>query len=240
MKTQQNQLAWRLEENGWRIVSRESGPDRWADEVWTIESVWRPTGRKLWITFLVAPPSDDDGNDAGVSAVTVTSRPPAEVQWPDVNWDKLPVRHTWADSLEKLIDRVGELRNQPASDDEAALPRAPRSADSRLSAVARLKTKHAYHDAAVRSVEFDPAGRVGLEIQLCGCSDAPGATVHLVFEGVRNVEEVRQVFSSAKRMRPGKGCVAEIVGIGRDESGLFVLDLAEATVRVKAKGFCET
>ncbi len=240
MKTQQNQLARRLEEDGWQIVSRDGGPDWWADEVWTIESVWRPTGRKLWITFLVEASSDDHAKSAGVSAVTVTTCPPAEAEWAELNWDKLPVRHTWADSLEKLMERVGELRNRPASDDDAPLMGPRGSVDAGSSVVARLKTKHGYHDAAVEAVEFEPGDSVSLEIKLCGCSDAPGAIVHLVFEGVRNVEEVQQAFASAKRVRPAKGYVAEIVGIGRDENGLFVLDLAEGSVRVKAKGFCET
>ena len=105
----------------------------------------------------------------------------------------------------------------------------------------RLKTVHSYHDAGIRSVSFEHDASVVFEVVLCGCSEAPGATVHLTFHRVRNIDAVRE-FVDALRDRSGRrhGRFAEIVGFVRDPDRRFILDLDSGPLYVDARGFTET
>lgn len=54
MESQKRQLEAELLSNGWRVVESEAiTSEWWADEIWTIEAVWRPVGFQLFLTFLV-------------------------------------------------------------------------------------------------------------------------------------------------------------------------------------------
>ena len=105
----------------------------------------------------------------------------------------------------------------------------------------RIKTVHSYHDADIRSVSFEHNASVVFEVVLCGCSDAAGATVHLAFHRVRNIDAVREFvdkLSAISGRRPGH--YAEIVGFVRDPDRRFVLDLDSGPLYVDAAGFTET
>jgi hypothetical protein len=50
MDSQKRQLEDALTVSGWRIADREPIlSEWWADEIWTIESVWRPVGFTLFL-----------------------------------------------------------------------------------------------------------------------------------------------------------------------------------------------
>lgn len=50
---QKNQIEDNLEAHGWRLRSRHDDLDWWGDEEWEIESIWRPAGLTVFITFMV-------------------------------------------------------------------------------------------------------------------------------------------------------------------------------------------
>ena len=54
MESQKRQLEEGVTLSGWRIVDRvQISSEWWADEIWTIDSVWHPAGFRLFLTFLV-------------------------------------------------------------------------------------------------------------------------------------------------------------------------------------------
>jgi hypothetical protein len=61
MITQRNKLFESLPRYGWGVINVEdhlrssTGPDRFIDEFWGVESAWTPKGLMVWITFLVDP-----------------------------------------------------------------------------------------------------------------------------------------------------------------------------------------
>jgi hypothetical protein len=55
MKTQADDSAALLGENGWNIVTRLHPAEWWLDEVWAIESEWRKRGQVAYVSFLVEP-----------------------------------------------------------------------------------------------------------------------------------------------------------------------------------------
>ena len=108
MKTQQLQLEERLGQEGWRVVDRETPLYWWAEEVWIIESIWRPAGHRLWITFIVDPWPGSEGNR--VWAVAVTAAAPTEL--PQVKASAVPIRHGWASYVNELLGQISRLREQ--------------------------------------------------------------------------------------------------------------------------------
>ena len=103
-----------------------------------------------------------------------------------------------------------------------------------------LKTKHSYHDANIRAVEFEAADSTVFEVELCGCSDIPGATVHLSFHGVRNIEEVRSFIDALVERAEGRPRIAEIVGIVREDDRRILMDLDRGPLFISARSFMET
>src|ERR1043166_5324729 len=89
----------------------------------------------------------------------------------------------------------------------------------------RLETKHAYHDAEVRAVEFGPGDCVVFEVELCGCSGSSGTTVHLSFHGVQNISEVRSFIEAILERAAGQARIAEIIGLAREDNRRFLIDL---------------
>ena len=104
----------------------------------------------------------------------------------------------------------------------------------------RLKTKHSYHDAEVRAVEFEASDSVVFEVELCGCSGSPGTTVHLSFHGVKNMSEVRSFIDSILKRAKEREQVAEIIGLARDDNQRFLIDMDEGALYIRAKSFTET
>jgi hypothetical protein len=58
MEAQRTELLTLLPEHGWRVAMIEDDLDRWADEMWLLESVWSPVGSRAYVTFLVDPQFD--------------------------------------------------------------------------------------------------------------------------------------------------------------------------------------
>lgn len=55
MPSQQLLLMDQLRSNGWQIAAVTRDLPWWADEVWTLESVWRPVGLQAFLAFKVDP-----------------------------------------------------------------------------------------------------------------------------------------------------------------------------------------
>jgi hypothetical protein len=110
MKTQQIQLEEGLERDGWRIVERAVAPHWWASEVWTIESLWRPVERRLWVMFLVDPQLyRSDRADQEVWAIGLSSIPPAQL---DGRPSGEPInKGHWEASLNVILDQARQLRD---------------------------------------------------------------------------------------------------------------------------------
>jgi hypothetical protein len=103
----------------------------------------------------------------------------------------------------------------------------------------RLKTRHSYHDAEVRAVEFGANDSIVFEVELCGCSGSSGTIVHLSFHGVRNVTAVHSFIQTLLERAKGRARIAEIIGIARDARH-FLLDLDQGLLCINAKSFTET
>ena len=52
------QLEDMLGDQGWEVVDRTTDLEWWADEQWSIRSVWSPVGILVYVTFLVDPQHD--------------------------------------------------------------------------------------------------------------------------------------------------------------------------------------
>jgi hypothetical protein len=116
LKTQARQLEEHLSDEGWRIVQRESAPHWWADELWTIESMWRPVGLKLWITFLVDP-QHDGVRKKGEHVWAVAVTPFLPVARSNVDQTSVPIRHGWALHRQELLGHIRGLRSRDVSHD---------------------------------------------------------------------------------------------------------------------------
>lgn len=104
----------------------------------------------------------------------------------------------------------------------------------------RLKTKHSYHDAEVRAVEFGAGDSVVFEVELCGCSGSSGTTVHLSFHGVKNMGEVRSFIEPILEPAKERARIAEIIGLVREDNRRFLMDLDQGALYISAKSFTET
>ena len=109
ISSQQELLAEALLTDGWKIVDRQTNLANWLYfEIWTIESVWRPVGRKAFLTFLNDPmPGAREPN-----AVECSSASPDDGNGPGerIAW----VGFTrWKDGVEKLIESLAQFRDRP-------------------------------------------------------------------------------------------------------------------------------
>lgn len=111
METQQRELEARLSREGWLVVGREREPDWWVDELWAIESAWRPVGLRLWISFLVDPQySGLRRKGENVWAIGVTSGRPTSRG--DIRSDTtFSIRGHWSESLDLLTKEAQTMRD---------------------------------------------------------------------------------------------------------------------------------
>jgi hypothetical protein len=112
VKTQQRQLEALLTREGWVIVARELSPEEWwLDEVWVLESVWTPAGRRIFVSFLVDPHAvGERPKGEHVWAVVATAtRPVSRLHSePDV-----PLRPHWErDRRDEIMSHVRSLRSR--------------------------------------------------------------------------------------------------------------------------------
>lgn len=71
-------LVRKLTDRGWAVVQRERDVGWWADELWTVESVWAPRGFTLFVTWLVDPESLSGVWGVGAALERPTARHEAE------------------------------------------------------------------------------------------------------------------------------------------------------------------
>lgn len=114
--SQQQQFEAALHNNGWQIVDRATGDlEWWADEVWTIESKWRPAGLQAFVTFVVDPmgysPNRTQGE--GVWSVRLTA------SWPSNNDAEIIAEESlkhWYKKLVELVTNLSRFRNSATTD----------------------------------------------------------------------------------------------------------------------------
>ena len=110
------ELVTVLPEHGWRVVSRTREMLAWwADEVWTLESVWTPMGVQIFLTFLVDPMADNT-----VWALAASDRMMANHLAAPFGCT-IPLRHVWARRLPAWLDALDKLRTLPAPTEEDAI-----------------------------------------------------------------------------------------------------------------------
>ena len=112
MQTQQMQLEEVLAEEGWRIAERESPcSEWWLDEVWILESVWSPAGRRAYVSFIVDPAVVGHRRKGEhVWAVAIgTQRPDS---W---RCDVVPLRPRWEGRRDDVVAGVRKLRDPSGS-----------------------------------------------------------------------------------------------------------------------------
>ena len=113
MESQKLQLEAALLSNGWRIEDREAiTSEWWADEIWTIEAVWRPVGFKLFLTFLVdlmqSGPRRPGEEVSSISCSLIRPRSRAEAtDGPLIN-----LRPSWEKNLPDFLSNLNEIRDR--------------------------------------------------------------------------------------------------------------------------------
>ena len=113
MESQKRQLEAAIVSDGWRIAEREAfTTEWWVDEIWTIESVWRPVGFKLFLAFLVDPMESGPrrpGKDAwAASCSSVCPQTRAEA----TSGPQIFLRPSWEKNLPEFLSNVKEIRDR--------------------------------------------------------------------------------------------------------------------------------
>ena len=112
MESQKRQLEAAILEVGWRVAERDVIiTEWWADEIWTIESVWRPVGFKVFLTFLVDPMhSGSRRTGEGVSAISCSSIRPQSRADAAVG-PTIYLRPSWEKNLPEFLLNIQEIRD---------------------------------------------------------------------------------------------------------------------------------
>lgn len=113
MESQKKQLEAALLSSGWRIAEREPiTAEWWVDEIWTIESVWRPVGFTLFLTFLVELVySGTRRAREKVSAISCSSvRPRTYADM--MAGPRIFLRPSWEKNLPEFLAKLKEIRDQ--------------------------------------------------------------------------------------------------------------------------------
>ena len=112
-ESQKRQLEEALLSSGWRIAEREPiTAEWWVDEIWTIESVWRPVGFTLFLSFLVdLVYSGTRRSGEKISAITCSSiRPRTRADM--MGGPLIFLRPAWEKNLPEFLAKLKELRDQ--------------------------------------------------------------------------------------------------------------------------------
>jgi hypothetical protein len=107
---QQRVLTDQLVKNGWEIVHRQREElEWWADEIWTVESLWSPHGLRVYLTFLVDPqPPSDIVWAVGASLEPPTSRIQAGEHG-------IVSRSFWPQEMPLFVAKLSKLRSEHRS-----------------------------------------------------------------------------------------------------------------------------
>lgn len=112
MKSQSRELLNQLPKHGWRVASAVEDLEWWADEMWMLESVWSPVGRRAYVTFLVDPQCD--GPRKKGQAVWAVAVSPGKPNW----WFgvegmfTLDFKQGWEQRLPGLFEHLSALREK--------------------------------------------------------------------------------------------------------------------------------
>ncbi len=107
--TQRNEIEAALSETGWRLAERQTPNEWWVDELWKLESVWRPQGRRAYLIFLVDPQWDEPRRfGEAVWAIAVAKTQPEDLR--DLDSDQtVPIRPRWERKHEALWALLRQL-----------------------------------------------------------------------------------------------------------------------------------
>jgi hypothetical protein len=106
VQTQQRVLETAVADHGWEVVDKDATPqDWWADEVWTLQSVWAPRDCRIYLAFLVDPQLHCPRKGEGVWAVSAATGEP--VQWSET---VLTLGRDWRGRLPDFLRQLAGLR----------------------------------------------------------------------------------------------------------------------------------
>ena len=120
MKAQRDELFHSLPKHGWQVVEVQEFFNvpwvrDWVDELWMIESVWRPSGLRAFVFFLVDPESGRGRRKGqGVWAVRISN----EFNDLDVPYfgeeyeDFLIGKGHWKESLKEIFAKLAKLQQR--------------------------------------------------------------------------------------------------------------------------------
>ena len=112
MESQKRQLEAAILEEGWRVAERDAiTTEWWVDEIWTIESVWRPVGLKLFLTFLVDPQSGPRRPGEDIMAVSCSSIRPQN-RADAASGPTIYLRPAWEKNLPEFLLNIKEIRDR--------------------------------------------------------------------------------------------------------------------------------
>jgi hypothetical protein len=118
MKAQRDLLFNSLSEHGWRVVEVQefhnvSWVRDWVDELWIIESIWRPVGFRSFVFFLIdKEPSRGRRKGEGVLEVRV-SKEFKEIDVPEFgeDYEDFPIgKGRWKQSINDLFAKLARFR----------------------------------------------------------------------------------------------------------------------------------
>ena len=112
ISAQRAEIAAALPDSGWRLAERQQPAEHWwIDELWTLEAVWRPQGRRAYLIFLVDPQWEGPRRfGEGVWAVACSKTLPGDRTSAD-SCDAVAIRPRWErdrESLWPLLRRLHE------------------------------------------------------------------------------------------------------------------------------------
>ena len=105
----------------------------------------------------------------------------------------------------------------------------------------RIKLEHEFHDSRIISFSYNNNSDIEFEISLDGYWNNKCVEIrHLIFHGIRNFYEVKQILETAKIKNKNIGFFDEIIGIGKIESK-YLIDLSSlGSLIINAKSISET
>ena len=106
--TQKRTIKSHIENNGWKVFQIDNY-EWWENEVWKIESVWTPIGKKAFIIFENDPM---DYDDEVLEAWAVIASPIRPTNRSGESSDfQMSLNNKWEKELPKLIDYLSIIRN---------------------------------------------------------------------------------------------------------------------------------
>ena len=100
-----------LANHGWQIVTKENGSEWWADEIWTLRSVWSPVGTEAFITFLVDPQKAHSNRRKGEDVWAVMASPSQPMDRLEKSSSvTVALNSGWMNRVSELFEHLDTLR----------------------------------------------------------------------------------------------------------------------------------